>query len=270
MKAVIQKIELKKIINRHYFKLELIDENGIKHVINNPFLSDPINFRTLVFGILSACNCYDLMRLATKNPIYKNMTGYYYMGGLHILDNENGKCLIYDERKRLYTCLVLDTIGKAIIDNIIKSDPVYNDKMIGKIESITSQSGTFSLFLASSPYSTCFITKQIYYGFEGLPSNIGISKDKEHEILFAKMFTSFIISLMKLYEIDDLLDFGGIKDNLPIVEITLNNNKISSITSPLTRQGLLINSKYSIIKTEELEEKENKMFILKKKDNLNK
>lgn len=58
-------------MNKYYFKIELTDINGCVHVINKPFLSDAINFRRQVFGIMSACGTYDLMRLATDEPVYK-------------------------------------------------------------------------------------------------------------------------------------------------------------------------------------------------------
>lgn len=73
MKAVIKKVELKRIVNKYYFKITLSDDNGNIFVIDKPFLSDPINFRKQVFGIMAACGCFDLIRLATNNPISKKL-----------------------------------------------------------------------------------------------------------------------------------------------------------------------------------------------------
>lgn len=66
-----KKIKLKKLINRYYFRIELVDENGGTHILDKPLLCDYINFRRQVFGIMSACGSYDLMELATTNPIEK-------------------------------------------------------------------------------------------------------------------------------------------------------------------------------------------------------
>lgn len=89
MQAIIQKLELKNFLNRHYLKVELLDDNGVKRNLDNPFLSDDINFRKQVFGILCACDNFDLMRLATNNPKQRKMIGYY-QNGLQILENEMG------------------------------------------------------------------------------------------------------------------------------------------------------------------------------------
>ena len=45
MLAVIKKLQVKKIINSYYIKIELTDLEGYNYVINKPFLNDEINFK---------------------------------------------------------------------------------------------------------------------------------------------------------------------------------------------------------------------------------
>ena len=69
MEAIITKIELKKFMKKYYFSLELRGSNGNAYVIDKPFCNDEIQFRRMVFGIMTACNQYDLLRLASDSPI---------------------------------------------------------------------------------------------------------------------------------------------------------------------------------------------------------
>lgn len=71
MEAIIKRIELKKILSRYYFVLEIQDVNGCVYIVDKPFYNDLINFRSLVFGVMVACNQFDLLRLTTSNPEYK-------------------------------------------------------------------------------------------------------------------------------------------------------------------------------------------------------
>lgn len=253
MKAVIQKLELKKVWDRHYIKIELIDENGVKRNINNPLLSDEINFRKQVFGIMSSCNCYDLMRLTTNNPNCRKMIGYY-QNGLQILENKKKEWLKFDKDNGIYICKKPSRKLHKMFDILIEQKMFKGYKEEGIIETIASQSGTFQLLFTCQTTSTWLITGQIYYGF-GYPINIGTNINPSDEKESAKMFTSFIISLMKLYGINDLLKFGGKIDNLPVVEIELNNdNEITSITNPTTGMGLAIGTGYEIVNISKLKE----------------
>jgi len=263
MQAVIKKLEFKKIMNRHYIKIELIDENGITHFIDNPLLSDDINFRKQVFGILSACNCYDLMRLATNNPKPKRMIGYY-QEGLKILENENEEWLSLNRKTGLYSCQKPNKKTHKVFEILAEQNMFNVAKEKGFIDRIVSESGIFNLQFTGKIYTTHFTTGQIYYGF-GYPITIGLDANPSNTALSAKMFTSFIESLLKLYGINDLLKFGGNIDNLPIVEIELNNdNKITSITNPTTGMGLSIGKKYEIINNFELKEQKEKQSYVKR------
>ena len=63
MEAIINKLELKKMLGKYYIKIELKDANGKVRTIDKPFLNDEINFRKQIFGIMSACGTFDLMKL---------------------------------------------------------------------------------------------------------------------------------------------------------------------------------------------------------------
>lgn len=247
MEAIIKKIELKKFINKYYFKIYLTDINGYNYVIDKPFLSSAINFRKQVFGLMSACGSYDLMTLATNNPVHKRIVGYY-MNGLKILENENNEWFSYDLNKSEYTC---DKIAKnkvELLESLIKNNISSMTKDEGEISNIESKSGIFSLLFNTESTSTFFLCgQQIYYGF-GYPINIGDPNNIEYTKEAAKIYTSFVVSLMNFYGINDLLHFGGNTDKLPVVEINFNNNnEIQTITNPTTGLGFSINKGYNIV-----------------------
>lgn len=247
MKAVINKVELKKIFNRYYFKITLTDINGCNYVIDKPFISDPISFRRQVFGIMSACGSYDLMRLATDNPVSKKVVGYY-INGLKVLENEKNEWFLFDSKTDEYVCELTNEVRKKAMDIIIEEvGRECGIKAEGTINSITSRSGVFSMLFTGEHIGTYFTCgKQIYYGF-GEPINIGAPNDKEGSKRNAGYYQSFIVNLMKFYGIDDLLHFGGICDKLPIVEINFKNDKIDSITNLNTGLGFLLNEKYKFV-----------------------
>lgn len=253
MQAVIQKLELKKILNRYYIRIELLDEDGVIRVLDNPFLSDNINFRKQVFGILSSCDNFDLMKLATDNPIPRKTSGYY-QNGLQILENENGEWFNLNKKTGLYMCQKPKQKTHDFFDNLVSQSICNVRKDEGIIEMMVSQSGTFQLLFTCNLGSAFYTTGQIYYGF-GYPLTIGGSDANPRDIAYsAKMFTSFIVSLMRFYGVNDMLDFGGNKNNLPVVEIVLNEeNKITTITNPINGMGLKIDTEYSIVNIFELD-----------------
>lgn len=259
MQAVIKKIKLKKFINRYYFKIELKDLDGRTHVINKPLLSDPINFRKQVFGIMSACGSYDLMKLATDKPNAKKVIGYY-KNRLQILENEKKEWLTYDNKNGKYICYQSYKEKYKILKKLIAQNIANVSIDEGRIQSIKSESGIFSLLFSGDFGSTFYMTAQIYYGM-GYPLNIGNEKDTDVVKRAAQNFTSFIVCLMNFYGIDDLLQFGGNVDKFPVVEITLNNNEIDSITNPNTGIGLFITKKYDIVNINELEKSKSKKKI---------
>lgn len=125
----------------------------------------------------------------------------------------------------------------------------------GEIQSIESVSGVFQIFFNSNGLGTFMNTGQIYYGF-GYPIGIGSVDNKENVKIAATAFQSFIISLMKFYNVTGLLYLGGKVEQYPVVEIELDkNNKISQISSPVTGIGLKINDGFEIVNNFENNEK---------------
>lgn len=55
---------IRKDTDNCYWELILVDENN-NYIgsFGESYITDSINFRRQTFGILSACNCFDLLRL---------------------------------------------------------------------------------------------------------------------------------------------------------------------------------------------------------------
>lgn len=251
MEAFIKRIELKRILTNYYLKIELSDIEGNTYIVGNPFFSNPIQFRKQLFGIMSACNCFDLMRLATDDPIPKNAIGYY-KNRLLILENSNQEWLKYDKEKELYVCQKKDKNLMKVLEQLIEYNLTEMDISVGEIRNIISESGVFLVSFWNNNRRACFTTGQIYYGF-GHPINIGDENNTKGSQESARMFTSFIVSIMKFWGINDLLHLGGNIERYPQVEIRINDkNEVEEIVNPETGKGLAINNGYKIIDSNSL------------------
>lgn len=248
MKAILKKIELKKMMNRDYLKITMESQKK-EYIVSNPLMSNPINFRKQVFGILSACDCYDLMKLARKVSVPQKAIGYYFEGGGYkILENRDEEWLLFNEKTETYSCQKADKHTKKLI-KMTQEHNISNVTMDeGSIESVVSRSGVFNIwFQSKNTGSSCMTTRQVYWGF-GKPINIGNNASDKEKLKSAEMFTSFIVSLMKFFNKDDLLKLGGDIEKYPEVEITFNHsNKVNSIRNPITGLGFRIGKNYEII-----------------------
>lgn len=257
MKAIVKSIELKKIVNRYYLKVTIESQNK-EYVLANPLLSDPINFRKQVFGMLSACNCYDLMRLAREVPVPQEALGYYFeKGGCKIFENKDGQWMLFHEKTGTYSCQKADEDTKQLI-KMAEERKISNVEVSkGTIESVTSASGVFNILFQREEGGAYFYrTGQIYFGF-GSPINIGNKATQSEKMESAKMFTSFIASLMKFCNKEDLLKLGGEIERYPEVDITLDHsNKINSIRNATTGLGFSIGKNYEIIDSSKTQENE--------------
>lgn len=251
MEALIKKIELKKDWDKYYFQIELIDREGKTHIIDDSSYGNPIEFRKMVFGLMSAIGNYDLMTLATDNPIEKNVKGYY-IGGLKIIENENNEWFSFNQEKNTYTCEKANKDKKEILKLLIDTKKYDMSIEDGTIEKISSESGVFSLRFRGKVWVTHFLCNQIYYGF-GYPLGINSNYNEEDKKRAANNFVQFIVSLMKFYKINDLLDFGVNKEKDLIVEITIEEGNIKTITNTKTGLGLSLNKKLEIINVHELD-----------------
>lgn len=245
MEAIITKIELKKFLKKYYFSLELSDINGNAYVVDKPFCNDAIQFRKMVFGIMAACNQFDLLKLGSDSPIYKEVIGYYN-SGLEIIENDSGKWFSYNMKTGTYFChdsnqQVKDLFKLAESRN---AHDVFVKK--GNIESITSGSGVFQIFFNANGIGTFMNTGQIYYGF-GYPIGIGDPNNEENVSIATNAFQSFILSVTEFYGVKDLLELSGNVDRYPLVDITVNGKKVTSITSLETGMGFSIGKNYEII-----------------------
>lgn len=247
MQAKLKSLELKKVLKNYYIKVK-VECQGKEYVLSNPLHSDVINFRKQVFGILTACNCYDLMRLARKEPIPRGAKGYYVQGrGYKIFENNYGQWLSFDKKLGIYSCKKADENIKTLIKYSQELNYSNVDVNDGVITSIVSQSGVFQMmFESQNNIISFFSTGQVYYGF-GYPINIGNNASESEKIKSAKMFTSFITSIMQFYGEGDLLKLGGEIEDYPNVEITLDErNRIKSITNSETKLGLIVGKSYEI------------------------
>lgn len=252
MEAIINKIQLKKIFNRSYLEIILTDIDGNLRKIKLPFSNNPTNFRKQIFGILCACNTFDLLKLATKDSNPKEAIGYY-VNGLKILENAKSEWLYYDKNRGEYTCKNANKYQKKVLNSLIENNMSNISIMKGQIEKIESQSGVFQILFNSLDGATFFTTGQIYYGLE-YPINVGNKMNTNDINDSARLFTSFILSIMKWYGVNDLLDFGRKKDNLPIVNIDVNiNDEVDSITNIETGRGLSLGKEYEIVSLSEKE-----------------
>lgn len=245
MEAIITKIELKRILKKYYFSIELKDSKGVAYVVDRPFCNDEIQFRKMVFGVMAACNQFDLLKLGSDSPIYKDVKGYYN-SGLEIIENEKDEWFSYNKKNGTYFC------GESLqeLKDLFKVASERNAFEVfvknGKIESITSGSGVFQIFFNSNAAGTFMNTGQIYYGF-GDPIGIGNPNNKENVKIATTAFQSFIINIMKFYGVNDLLELSGNVDRFPLVDITVDKKKVTSITSLETGVGFSIGRGYEII-----------------------
>lgn len=245
MEAIIKGIKLKSILNRYYFSLEIQGVDGNVYHVDKPLLSDPISFRKQVFGIMAVCNQFDLLRLGSDTPVYKEVAGYY-SNGLQIIENEQDEWFSYDKKRSVYFCDEASKSVKEVFSMAVsrRLPDVSIDK--GRIESIASGSGVLQIFFKSNGLGTFMNTRQVYYGF-GYPIGIGSTEDKEGIKSSSLSFQSFILSIMKFYGVTDLLKLSGKVDKYPIVDITFDKNKVINITSLETGMGISIGKSYEII-----------------------
>ena len=204
---------------------------------------------------MSACDCYDLMRLATDEPVYKKVVGYY-KNSLIILESENDDWFAYNVNKTRYICTKLAKDKLELLKTFTNNTSSVT-KDLGYIEKIESKSAIFSMLFTGEFASTFYnCAQQIYYGF-GYPIYLGDEDNMESTKRAAKIYTSFIVSLMKFYGVNDLLQLGGNIQKLPIVEINVNaNREIDLMVNPNTGLGLSIGKDFEIVNYNDLVNKE--------------
>lgn len=219
MQAFIKSIKLKKTKNRQsYLSASLCDEQG--HYIGtfgNSKISDPVNFRTFLFGIMGACDCFDLLKLSANSPKEKEIEYYYLPNDSKIIINENNLALAKHTNGG-YFCSKLD----PRLERLCELKKVPREK--GHITHIKSASGVFLIGINSRCGFTNFVTNQIYYGFSYLWGK-NENRKQEDIRLASAWFQSFIESVLKLYNTNDILKLNGPSiEKLPSLQAILDNN----------------------------------------------
>lgn len=196
MEAYIKSIKYVKVSKFFgYFKVTLIDQNAnYLGTFGNLNFGDPENFRKETFGILSACNCYDLLTLGGKSVIPLEVS----------VENDE-----FEKVKSITNKSGITLYKTSPMMYEIKKDFLYNLKNHEKelkmnIDGIISKSGTFEIFLIGKSFGTFYTTGSIYYGF-GYPFYTPEELDKDGLLISMVQFQTFITSILKLYKTDDLL-----------------------------------------------------------------
>lgn len=198
MEAIINSIELVKINNnRCYFKVKLVDEQGnLIGYFGNSKLSDNINFRKQTFGILAACDCFDLLRVSSDSPeflpIYLEYDSY---DRITSIINMDGDCFSFIGDGRY-------GINKHSLENV---DGVEN---CGQILSITSRSGVFMIMVQTQVFVTSYVTGSVYFGFGYPLGNESSDLEPYYINLSANKFKTFIESILQIYKTNDLLELS--------------------------------------------------------------
>lgn len=212
MKVLLKNIKYKKVDKTHsYWILNFVDCHGnLVETIDMPKLSSSVDFRYQTYGILAACNCYDLLRIFTNSP---NLLKVY------IPKDDSNKV---EYIKNSHNAIFSFKEDKYVLEhnhNILKIAHKHPNELSGQIESITSESGTFAISIATENFKRTFLTGQVYYGF-GTPLNEHINLNEKHELLAADMFKTFIEAILKLYQVDDLLGLAKTEYvEYPIVDL---------------------------------------------------
>lgn len=215
MDGYISSIKFKKIDSKHcYWLITVLDKNGnVIGTFGNPSISDRKNFRKQTFGIMSACDNFDLLTLATNDPheleiTYKEKNMY---GGVKSIKNKRHETFFNDNQKYVL---------KRNFNPFARND---KDDIKATIECISSESGVFTIRVNSGYIVTHFVTGQIYYGFgENFPGGTMANQGDVSEM--EDSYQSFIESILKLYHTNDLINLGRNITFYPQINIEQDEN----------------------------------------------
>jgi len=222
MDAYISSIEfIRKDKDNCYWKIILVDENNnYLGTFGDSNITDEVNFRKQTFGILSACNCYDLLKLGSSNPeLFPIFFKEKYYGGVDYIVNKSGKKMILEENGYY-------DLKKAW--NFFNKNKEIKKYEVAEIESIKSQSGVFNILLTNEHFSIFYVTGSVYWGF-GYP----LSEENMNEKYIkeaSKLYTSFIECILDFYDTNDLLKLSK-KENLEYPKVTVDIDDFGKITS---------------------------------------
>lgn len=256
MEAYISSIKYIKVNKFYgYFKVTLLDKEGnLIGYFGNEELSSPEAFRIETFGILTACNCFDLLRLGGEEikPLEVWMKYDFRREKVLYIKNNNGITLDTDD-------LFYQT-NKEIFHKFRKNK---NEKKV-KIKKIVSESGTYIMYLYGEHCRTCFVPGNLYYGF-GYPLTFKKNEvNAEGYLRTVLQYFFYIKNILKFYRTDDLMTLNRKRPSIyRKVSILLDeNDEIYAIGNEETNMYLVIKEgKYEIIH----EEKEKIKSLIKTK-----
>ena len=217
MQARIKSIKLKYTKDHQPYLIATIYDEQEKFIgtFGSEKISDPINFRTFLFGLMTSSNCFDLLRLSSDKPKEKEIEYYHFDNDNKIIINQKNQALM-KHKNGTYICQPLDPRFKRLCE--LTGIP----KRQGHITHIKSASGVFMIGIQGQLFYTNFVTNQIYYGFSYL---WGQRDYNQEDILLASTFyTSFIESILKLYNTNDILKLNGKPEKFPKINAILNKS----------------------------------------------
>lgn len=246
MEAYISSIKYIKVNKFYgYFKVTLLDKDGsLMGYFGKENLSDPISFRKETFGILSSCNCFDLLKLGGEEitPLEITIEIHPIRDIVTSITNQSGVTLKNVE-------------GNYVLNkNILHKFLNYKNEEKAQIENIISRSGVFEMILKGSPFYRFYTTGSVYYGF-GYPLISFGEINEEDVLLTSTWYHSYITSILKFYKTDDLLTLNRKQPSIyRKVSILIDeNNEIYALGNEETNMYLTIqDGKYEMIK-EDLE-----------------
>lgn len=218
--AKINSIKLRKIDNENsYFEVELVDEEGNSlGVFGSPYITDSVNFRREVFGLLQACGTNNFLKLGGQENISIPIT-FKSDERDNVNEIHNGKN---------------QTFHQANDGKYITETTVFDERELfeGEINSITSASGVIEMVIRSPYFTTFYKTGDIYYGF-GYPL-ISSSNDPEMSQNASNHYKEYIENLLEFIGTDDLLKMGGDIQKFP--QVLIERDKTGNIIA-IGREG---------------------------------
>lgn len=200
MEGYVKSIKYYKIDKfKGYFLVSLVDDkNNFIGTFGNKEYCSICEFRKETFGIMASVDCFDLIRLGSSNP------------------NKLCVSLEVDSSNRIVRIINQNFLAFGKDDNCLYNikRSFFNrnmDREVWSIESIKSQSDTFSIFLMNDGLGTFYVTGNVYYGF-GYPLFTPSELKSDGIIRASLQYLTFIRSILKFYGTNDLMGLSKNSD----------------------------------------------------------
>lgn len=234
--AQIESIKLRRVDEENsYFEVELVDEEGKSlGVFGSPYITDAINFRREVFGLLKACGTNDFLKLGQKENISIPIT--------FRCNRRNAVSEICNENNQTFH---LNQIGEYVTEPTIENNFISYEGAIDRVESAID---TLNMRITDGNSCICYVSGNVHYGF-GYPL-ITMSNNPELIKKASKHYKEYIENMLKFFGTDDLLRIGGEPIKLP--EVLIERDESGNIIA-IGREGeenhlRIMNNDYKIEK----------------------